>query len=78
MNIIKQAAILHNGIIYEGKRHKDIVMNAPKHINIRKGGVEGFVTNTGMFLNRKEAANVAYMMGQIKNPVSELKSEHLY
>jgi len=78
MKAIEQAAIWNNGIIYKGKRHKDIVMNAPKHLNIRKGGIEGFVTTSGIFLDRKEAAEVAYQCGQIPEPVEELKSEHLY
>lgn len=78
MKVIQQAAIWNNGIIYKGKRHKDICMNAPKHLNIRKGGIEGFVTSNGMFLDRKEAAKLAYEMGQISEPVDELKSEHIY
>lgn len=78
MKIIKQAAIYHNGIIFKGIRHKDIIMNAPKHINIRNGGIEGFVTINGLFVDRKEAADLAYRFGQIKQQVTELKSEHLY
>jgi len=78
MKVIQQAAIWNNGIIYKGKRHKDIVMSQPKHLNIRKGGIEGFVTNQGIFLNRKEAAKLAYEMGQISEPVESLKSEHIY
>lgn len=78
MKVIQQAAIWNNGIVYKGKRHKDIVMSQPKHINIRKGGIEGFVTTSGIFLDRKEAAKVAYQCGQISEPVEELKSEHLY
>jgi len=78
MKVITQAAIWNNGIVYKGKRHKDIVMSQPKHLNIRKGGIEGFVTEQGIFLNRKDAAKLAYQMGQISEPVEELKSEHLY
>jgi hypothetical protein len=74
MKVIQQAAILHNGIIYKGKRHKDIVM--ANHVS--KGRIEGFVTNQGLFVDREKAAQLAYMMGQIKNPVDKLKSEHLY
>ena len=72
MRVIEQAAILNNGIIYKGKRHKDIVMSQPKHLNIRKGGTEGFVTTQGIFLNRKDAAKLAYEMGQITEPVDDL------
>lgn len=78
MKVIDQAAILNNGVIYKGKRHKDIVMSQPKHLNIRKGGIEGFVTVQGIFVDRKQAARIAYEMGQISEPVDELKSEHIY
>lgn len=78
MKIIEQAAVWNNGIVYKGKRHKDIIMAAPKHLNIRKGGIEGFVTTAGMFLDREEAADLAYRMGQIKEPKEKLKSEDLY
>lgn len=78
MKVIDQAAILSNGILYKGKRHKDICINAPKHLNIRKGGIEGFVTTSGVFLDRKQAAKLAYEAGQISEPVESLKSEHLY
>lgn len=78
MKVIEQAAILKNGIIYKGKRHKDIIMSTPKHINIRKGGTDGFVTTSGVFLDRKQAAKLAYQMGQIKKMVFELESEHIY
>ena len=78
MKIIDQAAIFNNGIIYKGKRHKDIVMDAPKYLNIRKGGVEGFVTTQGHFVNRKEAADLAYQFGQSDEPKEKLKSEDIY
>ena len=78
MKIIQQAAILHNGIIYKGKRHKDIAMSAPKHLNIRNGGTEGFVTTQGMFLDRKDEADLAFRMGQISEPKDKLTSEDLY
>lgn len=78
MKIIEQAAVWNNGIVYKGKRHKDIFINAPKHLNIRKGCIEGFVTTSGLFLDRKEAAELAYNMGQITEPKEKLKSEDLY
>lgn len=78
MKIIQQAAIWNSGIVYKGKRHKDIVMDAPRHLNIRKGGIEGFVTTQGHFVDRKEAAELAYQFGQISEPKEELKSEDLY
>lgn len=78
MKAIKEAAIYLNGMIHTGKRHKDISIKIHKTIGSRKGAIEGFVTNQGIFLDRKEAADLAYQMGQISEPVEELKSEHLY
>ena len=75
--MIKQAAIRYNGVIFIGKRHRDIVANAPKHLDL-KHGEEGFVTTQGLFLDREKAAMVALMCGQIKRPKKKLISEDLY
>ena len=75
--MIKQAAILQHGIIYKGKRHKDIYM-ANKNVLRRKDSEEGFITKGGMFVDRETAADIAYMTGQIKEPTDKLKSEDLY
>jgi len=74
--MIKQAAILHNGILYKGKRHRNII-EENQHINLKKGE-EGFVTGNGMFVNREEAAKIALVNGQIKRPKKSLKSEDLW
>jgi hypothetical protein len=37
----------------------------------------GFVTNTGRFVDRREAAQIAIANGQIEKPVRELTSEKL-
>jgi hypothetical protein len=74
--MIKQAAILHNGILYKGKRHREII-DANKWANIKKGQ-EGFVTSSGLFVDREEAAKIAYMTGQIKKPKKRLISEDLW
>jgi hypothetical protein len=77
MKVIQQAAIRLSGIVYKGKRHKEIMMSIPKHLDT-KGREEGFVTSQGLFVDRKEAAKLASMFGQIKGKPRELKSEHLY
>jgi hypothetical protein len=74
--VIKQAAILYNGVIFKGDRHRNII-SANKHIPL-KNGIEGFITTQGLFLNREEAAKIAYMTGQIKNKKLKLISEDLY
>lgn len=48
------AAIRKNEIVYTGKRHYIILGNA-KPFGYLKDGEQGFVTDTGEFLNRKQA-----------------------
>lgn len=74
--MITQAAILYNGTIYKGKRHREII-EANKQHNLRKG-VEGFVTINGLFVNREEAGKIAAACGQIKKPKKKLISEDLW
>jgi hypothetical protein len=74
--VIKQAAILYNGVIFKGDRHRNII-SANKHLPL-KNGVEGFITTQGLFLDRENAAKVAYMTGQIKKRKIKLISEDLY
>lgn len=74
--MIKQAAILQHGLIYKGHRHRDIYA---KHKNLnRKECEEGFVTNAGMFVDRKTAAQIAFTTGQIKRNKQKLVSEDIY
>lgn len=76
MKAIKQAAILYNGVVFKGDRHRNIISNYP-HVNLKQGK-EGFLTSSGMFLDRVEAAKIAYMTGQIKSKKKKLISEDLY
>lgn len=75
--MIKHAAILHNGIIYKGKRHREIIADAPKYLDLSKGE-EGFLTSNGSFVNREQAAKIAHIAGQIKKPKQQLISEDLW
>lgn len=75
--MIKHAAIQHNGKVYTGKRHRDIIANSHPANDLSKGE-QGFVTNTGIFVNREQAAKIAYHAGQIKKPKQSLKSEDIY
>jgi hypothetical protein len=76
MKAIKQAAILYNGVVFKGDRHRNIIAQH-KHIPLNRG-MEGFITSQGLFLNREEAAKIAYQTGQIKKPKQKLISEDLY
>jgi len=74
--MVKQAAILYQGVLYKGDRHRNIISNH-KHIPL-KNGEEGFITTSGLFLDREKAAKLAFTLGQIKKPKKKLISEDLY
>lgn len=77
--MIKEAAILKDGVVYVGHRHDSICKAYSKgFFNRDTGRIQGFVTNTGEFVDRKEAARIAFECGQIKKPVDGLVSEDLY
>lgn len=69
---IIQVAILHKDIIHtmpRPKRHADVVIAMAKEVEgkiIPAVGVQGFLTNTGRFVDRKEGAKIALATGQIK------------
>ena len=75
--MIKEAAILSEGIIYTGRRHNEIYKKYPmKTFN----EVQGFVTEEGIFLNRIKAEDHARACGQLTKPLigSILTSEDLW
>ena len=65
---IKCAAIQHDGKIWEGRNHADVIGD------MIGGGVpapilncdQGFVTECGLFVDRKQAALIAVKAGQIE------------
>jgi len=74
--MIIKAAIIKDGTIYTGKRHGDIFPQFP--LGFLRCGEQGFVTDKGKFVNRGQAAKIAYECGQIPIKKSELFSEDLY
>lgn len=72
---IKCAAIRNkHGIIYEGKDHSEAYKNS--YPNAFRGE-QGFVTDTGKFVDRMKAADIAFSAGQISRPKGCLFSEDL-
>jgi len=64
---IEAAAILQNGKIYKGFRHHLIIRDIVKELNIKPvTGEQGFVTNSGRFVEREEALKIALAANQIK------------
>lgn len=74
--MIKSPAILCKGKIYIGRTHVTISDNY--NLNVFKDKYEdGFITDDNKFVNRFEAAKIAFDCGQIKEKVWELKSYHI-
>ena len=74
---IKCAAILKDGVVYEGKYHGAIFRDYGREGNLRDG-VQGFVTECGKFVDRVEGLMIAEEAGQILHkhpPYDELMSE---
>lgn len=78
MTRIKEAAILQDGIIYTGKRHSDIVRKMLADKIRPKHGGQGFITDEGKFVDRREAGRIAFESKQIEKPTDLLTSENLY
>ncbi len=68
-DMITEAAIIKNGVIYTGYRHDRIICdklaNRPK--GFFKCCTQGFITDKGTFLDRKQAIYHAILSGQIKD-----------
>lgn len=79
--LIKHAAVKsEEGNIFIGKHHADCFMKA-HYIKIkmsRKADDQGFMTNLGRYVDRKEGANIALIAGQIDAPTKILFSEDLW
>lgn len=74
--MIVLAAIKKDNIIYTGKRHAWIMWENPYQFK-GNDNIQGFITNTGEFVDRKIAAQIAYQCGQIDQEQKELYSEDI-
>lgn len=70
-----------DGRVWTGHRHAHCIATIIQATGIPRVGSgykQGFVTQSKRFVNRKEAAQLAFASGQIKEPKDELYSEDLY
>lgn len=82
---IRCAALRIAGKVYEGKRHSDIILAAVRSGSKLRpypnGDDFGFITDTGMFVNRERALKIALEAGQVKEGMTlsrdELHSEDI-
>ena len=76
--LVREAAILQDGKIYTGKRHDIIISQIVRKTGKKPvTGEQGFVTNSGRFVSREEAAQIAFASGQIKKQKKLFFSEDL-
>lgn len=78
---IKEAAIVHDGKVWTGKRHHNVIKKIIDECGIQAApvlGEQGFVTECGVFLGREAAAMEAFEAKQIPAPKKYLFSEDLY
>ena len=79
--IVHAAVIAENGfLVFMGKCHADCFHQADG-VGVKmtsKADSQGFVTNRGRFVKRKDAARIAFMAGQTKDPEDILFSEMLW
>lgn len=76
--IVKAAIQLPNGEIFTGKNHNEIFKKVyEKFPYIISERVEGFITNTGRFVSRLEAGEIAFKAGQTKKLENRLQSQDL-
>ena len=73
------AILTQDGQIFTGRSsHDDIDREIfEKDMSLLRNRKYGFVTNTGKFVDREKAAQIASNSGQIEKPVRKLSSENL-
>jgi hypothetical protein len=72
---------IESGFVICGRRHHNIINTIGQKFYFRTSEnkhVQGFLTNLDRFVDRKEAAEIAYAYGQIPVIKKELYSEDLY
>jgi len=76
---IKTAAIRINGKILTGKRHDDIIIEyiQSNYKDPLTNFEYGFITDSGEFVSRERAAEIAFESGQISMKVRRLLSEDI-
>lgn len=74
---------IKSGFVVSGRRHHNcfytvsVFTDDPKS-KASKSITQGFLTNTDRFVDRKEAAKIAFEAGQVSELHEQLISEHLY
>ena len=79
---IVKAAVKIGDKVYTGFHHRDIfdeIWEKEKvGIDYIPQSAQGFITNTGKFVDRGEAADIAFKAGQIRSGINRLDSYMLF
>lgn len=80
---VHQPRNIKTGYVICGRRHHNCFTIVAMLTGIRKERltreeVQGFLTNKDRFVDRNEAAKIAFASGQIKKPVERLFSEDVW
>lgn len=79
MELIKHAAWMRkDGSMAIGKHHGMCLQTSPPDTCLKGRDSQGFKTSTGRFVDREEAAEIAFKAGQIDEQPSILFSEHMW
>lgn len=80
--MIIAAAVKYRGVVFTGYRHDRVYTSFPmgffKGPEGTKDHIQGFITDKGIFLDRKEGGEYAFKIGQIKKETDLLFSEDLW
>lgn len=77
---LHQPKNIETGMVICGRRHHNIIYNWNQLSlgKTRRTDTQGFLTNKDRFVNREEAAKIAFESGQISMPKKELFSEDVW
>ncbi len=78
---IAAAAIIHDGRTWTGRRHHLIIRQIVAELGPEVApinGEQGFLTDDGRFVDREEAARIAFESGQMDRQVRSLFSEDIF
>ena len=82
VDYLHQPKNVNEGFVICGRRHHNcfLTMGFIKGVELKdyKEIVQGFLTNTDRFVDRKEAGKIAFEANQIKQQTERLFSEDLY
>ena len=75
---IVNAAMMHEGKMWTGRRHYEIIRDIVEGTGVsRAKGEQGFVTDKGKFVNRSEALKIAISSGQVEEGKT-INRKHLF